>query len=133
MPVLATQVSLLRLMDGGLRLLDPFHSLFLPLGLSPAFLSPIMAGDCVPCQEPSESMCRPRLCLAAHLPLSTCWLPPASTVPGFITHLAFCLHSPSMVSPNTYPCFSVPGLILYQPPPRVPATPTSALQSGFPC
>lgn len=69
MPVLATQVSLLRLMDGGLRLLDPFHSLFLPLGLSPAFLSPIMAGDCVPCQEPSESMCRPRLCLAAHLPL----------------------------------------------------------------
>lgn len=23
-------------MDGGLRLLDPFHSLFLPLGLSPA-------------------------------------------------------------------------------------------------
>lgn len=39
-PVLATQVSLLRVMDGGLRLLDPFHSLFLPLGLSPAFLSP---------------------------------------------------------------------------------------------
>lgn len=27
--------------DGGLRLLDPFHSLFLPLGCSPAFLSPI--------------------------------------------------------------------------------------------
>lgn len=66
-------------------------------------------------------MCRPRLCLAAHLPLSTCWLPPASTVPGFITHLAFCLHSPSMVSPNTYLCFSVPELILYQPLPWVPA------------
>lgn len=47
-PVLATQVSLLRVMDGGLRLLDPFHSLFLLLGLSPAFLSPNMADDCVP-------------------------------------------------------------------------------------
>lgn len=55
-------------------------------------------------------MCRPRLCLAAHLLFSTCWLPPASTVPGFITHLAFCLHSLfPWCLPNTYLCFSVTG------------------------
>lgn len=141
--VLATQVSLLRMMDGGLRLLDPFHSLFLPLGLSPAFLSPITAGDCVPCQEPLESMCRPRLCLAAHLLFSPCWLPPPLLLQcqgspptwGFTTHLAFCLHSPSIHSVSLTPtCASVSlGLILCQPLPWVPATPTSALQSGFPC
>lgn len=92
--------------DGGLRLLDPFHSLFLPLGLSPAFFVPkYWLGTVSQCQEPPESMCRPRLCLAAHLLFSTCWFPPASTVPGFITLLAFCLHSLfPWCLPNTHLC-----------------------------
>lgn len=119
--------------DGGLRLLGPFHSLFLPLGLSPAFLSPAIGWGLCPNARRLQRACAGPA--SAWLP--TCSLPAGS--PLLLQRLgssptwhSACIAFPHDVS-LTPTCASVPGLILLHPLPWVLATRTSALQAGFPC
>lgn len=107
--------------------MGPFHSLFLPLGLSPAFLSPTIGWGLCPNARSLQRACSGPA--SAWLP--TCSLPAGS--PLLLQRLgssptwhSACIAFPHDVS-LTPTCASVPGLILLHPLPRVLATRTSAL------